>query len=124
MTPVEVLEKRRDELMLDATEAEGFAAQQEANARQYRGTAAERRQEAADIDAAILSLQQPWKAAPVPEPITVEIERVTAGTIPPPHETDPALASVVHRSHAPKGEDFEDRLVRADKLFKAGKKVA
>jgi hypothetical protein len=94
MTPVEVLEKRRDELMLDATEAEGFAAQQEANARQYRGTAAVRRQEAADLDAAILSLQQPWKAAPVPEPEPV-----------------------------PESE-FEARLSKVPNPFRGGKRVA
>jgi hypothetical protein len=104
MTPVEVLEKRRDELMLDATEAEGFAAQQEANARQYRGTAAERRQQVADIDAAILSLQQPWKAAPVPDEGALKVEIVKYV------EEQPSA--------------FEKGLAVAEQKFKRGQKVA
>jgi hypothetical protein len=113
MTPVEVLEKRREELMLDAAEAEGFAAQQEANARQYRGTAAVRRQEAADIDAAILSLtgrhqiyDTEFGALPVtPVDVKNDIQRYVAG--------------------ADQRSDFEQFVEAADKKFgKTGKKVA
>jgi hypothetical protein len=93
MTPVAVLQERREFLLGRAQADEGFAAQQEENARQYRKAAAVFHEEIAEIDAAILSLQQPWKAAPVPDA-----------------EVAPSA--------------FEEKLIVADKLFKAGKKVA
>jgi hypothetical protein len=74
MTPVKVLQERRDTLMANADVDDATATQQEANAAQYRKSAAVYRQQAADLDAAILSLQQPWKAAPVPEAVALREE--------------------------------------------------